>query len=1070
MAAQKQYLNLWCHRGGCLVQKSQRIGSKWCGFMFLVFLGGVLQPSFVEAQEDSEVQEVTITIEKNPIIYRLEGLLKKSGRGQDPLVVDPVQELPDITNGEFAVLTGAQGCANEGLKTFWEEETMHPLNNQQPYYNWLNLSIQHILPVRSIPIAGHYYGDNRVVEAKTTITNLSDLSKLTAEQKQQLKGKVKMSLIYWTTALHPKGSGMAKTLPLKNSDFYAQLPELVEDGRYYSNAYLDAIAPKKNNKIYIYARSVQKAYERALKLPNPDFLTQDNSKKPEELAQEYKLGSKQARVFLPQVVGKKKKLKGSVARFNTIAYGMAQSNLSEFALLPVVDGPILEWVKMGKKDREDKPRAFNYQVLKAYESLIFNPKPDPDLDLDLLPWKGEKAEEKNSYSFTLEDDDRTEVPPVYVTHFGVQVCEDFQSTESQRVRDQDVQAYDVIYDLAKVAKSGKWEETRVRNKEQKVGKFYQKVLGNLENFSVEKHMNRFRLKALDLGLDSHPDMKSNYISAFYWIYSYIDHLKTQLPKIIDDVIKSSTVVDYRGGVEGLKVLSLNPEIEALSCNMEKPPEPTCSETYEDGVSGEIVTDNNCIEQKQNYREELEKYVLARKYCQPLEVARDKLKAYTQKLVYAAKDSTNNQMGISGLRLGTLNVSSATEGGKAGTRTNRNTLNFKGYPGTESFILDLKSVPTLYKAMSCFEIKNSLAKLYHSYKSSTADTNPLGKAISDVASRIMPDYVGNSHKWWEHTDIGHSCRYLAKELKEYYDDNPSDFTLFHRLTGLVFHEWGSGSNALWSSDSLTVRKFIDILTDNMKALEDIQEIVQVAMEIDNLEILLNLTPHYTPSCTYEVVDLNSENLPTSKATHNWGQLFSSAVLDTAQDFSAVRLAQTNYYSRHVEGDFAVNPVRDKAYQNPYYFIFASSSRQWMERSNLKLARPMIMVPGMNYVSPFIFEGESHVRVMSRPRAICDFVTIDEGVVSRKVDRNRRPHVTIDVGFVPESCREAFLGEMRKLIVKIRSKIIPLNEGVTKLTELIDKHCNELCACERVPDRDQIFKVVDPNHTMAVYIHN
>ena len=532
--------------------------------------------------------------------------------------------------------------------------------------------------------------------------------------------------------------------------------------------------------------------------------------------------------------------------------------------------------------------------------------------------------------------------------------------------------------------------------------------------SDKDHLEAFKQRADDLGLGQ--KLAGNYISAFYWKRLYIQRVLEQIEFIEKKQFPSGLPAEsaLSGIGECTGVVRLHPVGSSLDRCL--------------GGSSSSCGPGDITRNKKEVH--CEKFKRMAKYA----------KEYTKELV-AKLDSGGDKMQVATLRLGTLNVSKDVDEGKAGDGIyNRNTLKFGGLSGSEGYVTEFKSVPTLYKGLSCFDIRNSIGKLLNAYADGSGNFAPSSKTLSyevggfhgssesytktvatntvyanpmyidpnttdqthkyildnfrGSGSRDIP-YVPNSHKWWEHADLGSTCALLEDKLLKDTSLNSvktlvrggsgtdSSFDghgLFDRLTGLIFHEWQkAGSSAdvgpftgiLKTSGG--AKKFLQNWNNNKKYLKKVEAILSDVIQFENLEILLNLQPHYNKSCTFEHVASVSQQAPGG-----WGNLQSSAVLDAVQDFGNSYNPQEDYYSKHVEGDFAINPARDAMYRNPKFFVFASSPPQTPETNVGKVGLPMLWFPSSP--KPFtqsrifltVHEARSKaggMLVTSRPRAHC-----------------------------------------------------------------------------------------------------
>ena len=954
---------------------------------------------------------------------------------------------PDPGPNNFHIITGVQGCANQGLRDFWDKNS---------YYDVYTLKLaDHILAGRSIPISGHNYGSTILTKSVKKVINLEDQD-LTAEQREELAGKVRLSLIYWTTAQHEDKKVITKS--------------------HKDHPYLGSMSPSHYDKEYLedlmdgsYAKNVQTGYHKVLQKSTPDSVAD---------AKNFSLGDSKARISLPLVVGKKGG-KG-VARFNTIGYGLDTTNLGEFTLVPAVeefemggkthnqvtDAWLKETFNMTRAQLKEKPRVFNKVTLKRYtdttfkESRVWQAKSLKDLEGDE---PAQKTFLKDSYSFGgLKDDDQLEVPPIYVTHFAVQMCRDYKrSTEEKKAID-NLMALDVIKDLEQMASSGGVNSTKIaiRTSRPKV---------SLKNFyaplvkSDKDHLEAFKQRADDLGLGK--DLAGNYISAFYWKRLYIQRVLEQI-EFIEKVqfpngLPSGSILSGLGKCNATRVVNLYPPGSRLHSCL---PRGTC------GTPREV----------KEFRRDT--------HCEKFKRMVDYVKSYTKELV-ANLDSGGDKMQVASLRLATLNVSKDIDEGKVGDGIhNRNTLKYGGLSG-ESHVTDFQSVPTLYKGLSCFDIRNSIGKLLNSYADSSGNFAPSAQTLSyevggfngegesytktvktntvyanpmyidsnttDQTHKYILDnfrgsstrdipYVANSHKWWEHTDLGSTCGLLEDKLlndtsldrvktlvRGGSSDPDSSFDghgLFDRLTGLVFHEWqkagsitdvGPFTGILHTDDG--AKKFLQNWKNNKDYLKKVESILSEVIQFENLEILLNLQPHYNKSCTFEHVASVSQQAPGG-----WGNMQSSAVLDAVQDFGNSYDPQEDYYSKHVEGDFAINPARDAMYRNPNFFVFASSPPQNPETNVGDVGLPMLWFPASPkpFTQPRIFltvhEDRSNaggMLVTSRPRAHC-IQRHTEGVTLQRTGTwSADNRCNLDFGAVsPTPFRKRVLGHVQDEVAK------------------------------------------------------
>lgn len=1013
-------------------------------FSYIISLAGVLLTLLISTfiYAGTSAEEVTTTLGKDPLIQSF------SAQGSDlttpppdsippgvpdpPPISKPSNDTPSNAKEikQFAITTRGATCSNLGLIDFWNEQ------ENKTYYDVYNL------PLASIPNPIHQMSEiPRYRFSKQGLSSHKELMDeiikplppdASDEDKDKFENsRLKMSLIYWTTALHYNSQSLAKTYKIPNSEFYRN-PHLFDTGyNKYSQAYL-----QKLQKGMVGVR-VRSSIDKQLKFDaNILDITDEKSvfyKKDNFNVQTFKFDSKPS-IFLPQVIGATDT--SGVARYNTIGVGSARTSTSRFALVPLTIKHFSTLIRNdattsrafyghSKKSMESSRYIgpFNKILFRAYEVLAFQDASFSSNEFQRTPWRAAAHRPSSipqgltsSIKTNLYQFDNTvpiDTPPMYITHFAVQTCREFQSPEPLKdpyilniTRKDNLQALDVINDMraliARADASEAWSTlsdgagtpsnkftTRISGTD--LSSFYGSFYGSnkkLHTVTIDQHVQQFKARASTLGLDS--SMKGNYISAFHWFYLYTQAIKTTLDKVYN-----GAKLGAMGAELSLAINAANTTLPAdsqkltkedITCSLSQPTPPTPPAA---DASPEQIATYNAAQAAYDFN--LAAYTVAEKFCPTLRAVKNFMQAYTKALVIGAKDSTAAKTGPSLLRLATLNVAANTETGLSPY----NPLKFGGMSSTETSALPIKAVPTLYKALSCFEIKNSLAKLYRSYKNQgttlstiAADSSlDLGSTSYKVKNPISAPtgapqvtYVGNSHKWWEHTDFGFECAYLEKHLLKMHEEDKAPYTLFHLLSGLVYDDNYPGAAPPFHDDH-SVETLLAHWSKQQAYVSKRLTLIDKAVRIDNLGIILNLQHHHTKSCTHQVL---TSTIPTQN--DDWGKLQSSAILDMPQRMADADKSdypfQQSYNSTHIEYDFAVNQRRQQAYRNPYYATFATTTpfidvsaridaqQKSKQSKDVPLGQPLLAIPGMPYRSPaFLSQPSKNVWVTMSPRAIC-----------------------------------------------------------------------------------------------------
>lgn len=1144
---------------------------------YTMSLAGVLLALLISTSlyAGTSAEEVTTTLGQNPLIQSF------SAQGSDitapppspdqpvpPGVPDPSPPPKPVSGntdgaaiGRFSIATRTLGCSNPGLIKFWKET--QPTNNKA-YYDVYNIPLASVPnPTRQLmQVPRHRFSEAGLRHYKTLMDDVIKPLKdgATASETDQFNNSsLKMSLIYWTTALHHNPKSLAKTYQISDAQFYPSRHP--SSHNQYSKEYLDSLNAGKVGS-YVRGQMQQKLEFDA----NILDVTDEESKfyrknKDGSYIEGFKFGGQQPAIFLPQVIGST--AASGVARYNTIGVGSAKTSTSSFELVPLAIDHFSRLVASDYRAQRsffNNSKAsiesirntdyFNKLLFRAYEVLALQDSHHAQSGVQSTPWRaqahrnrppGETIPKINTdlYEFT-DQVTKIDTPPVYVTHFAVQTCRKFQSPEPLKdpyilniANKHNLQALDIINDMreliAREFSDQPWdqlsqhtsltdlpEEDRKRYKpwggakveftkfktritDTDFSSFYGSFYGQdkkLHEINVAAHLHQFKALAQTLKLDS-TTMKGNYVSAFHWFSLYTKAIN----KALSDVVTANTPGKTEELAEAIQ--SKNIQLPAaqqlkeedITCNLSPPSQP--SPPAQDASEEEKAAYAEALE---TFKFKQAAFEVADQFCPTLIAMKKFMKDYTRISVVGAKDSTAAKTGPSLLRLATLNVSPNTESGLSP----HNPLKFGNLPGTETDALPIKAVPTLYKALSCFEIKNSLAKLYRNYKGlgpsvGTISTDPsLGLSSSYTVTNPIPtpnnapnvpNYVGNSHKWWEHNDFGFECAYLEKHLIKMQDEDQAPYTLFHLLSGLVYDDNYSHPNGSPFDNKLTVAQLLEHWDNQKQYIERRLELIKKAVKIDNLGIILNLQPHHTKSCTHQY--LTSTN-PSKIENNGWGKLQSSIILDTRQemtdDENTEELADYPYYSDlkfgfqryynsyHVEYDFAVNAKRQLAYRNPYYAVFASSTGRHQdveqrieaqEKNQLDypvpIGQPLIAIPGMLYRSPALMSQPSEdIWITMSPRAIC----LDNSQTTWVINN------TIDIepeypGDIPPSWVTAITTKFIELTRLWRTKQTPkIKRDITKKCEELVKVVEENCQfntetprckknitqefCEKVPE--------------------
>ena len=230
--------------------------------------------------------------------------------------------------------------------------------------------------------------------------------------------------------------------------------------------------------------------------------------------------------------------------------------------------------------------------------------------------------------------------------------------------------------------------------------------------------------------------------------------------------------------------------------------------------------------------------------------------------------------------------------------------------------------------------------------------------------ISNKIIAYSPKWWEHTNLGASCRLLAISTK--------NITPFARLD-INFDL----NNAL--PETKRFQNLPIILNENIDKIEKIMEALKVVI---GLEILQEQYQHQGPknkTCSPNTGtdEVNEEATPP---TPEWHNMYSSAVLDMRQNFNGEDTAPFKIFSsEHPAKNLSSDAVKKYLMtKDPRYITFYSSSSKFEE--NYHPGLPMIFIPGIDYVAPEIvadqsssppktWSGKHGISVYSYPPATC-----------------------------------------------------------------------------------------------------
>ncbi|MCY4380830.1 MAG: hypothetical protein OXC40_04600 [Proteobacteria bacterium] len=944
----------------------------------------------------------------------------------------------------FSIQTGIQRCSNDGLAKFWQEN---------PHYNVLNLKINQIANGRTKSISGHNYGANAVEVGNRLF---QEITKELANSKTN-KEKLKVSLIYWTTAQHSNKDLMAKAH--KEYSTIDSMPS----GERYSERYLKNLA---NNQ---YAKTVQKKFYDAI-------AGYDDS----QVASGFQGSDVLVSLPLASI------FKPNLSRVNTLAFGEAHANFGEVQLF--TPGGLIEgaknpaysldfsqgnwgdanWknlhfrgvdIKTSEKDaasRNDQKLAiYNKVILKRYADVVFggyDRSGAPRNENPYLPWRSKKFIARKQTEYPPKGYPNIDVPPIYATHFAIQTCVDYshQYPKNQKDVENTLTALTVIRDLGDIAKSG--------NKE-----WFDNITGLHHNamykaLSIKDDSSfegQFKAKTATR-YSLYESERSNNLSPF----SLLNRLAELHKKAITFVMGDGAV--ERPDKDWIKEAKEKFEDELAKAENSDEPWPWLETS---------AGDPDVIKLEQEWGSIKSRFKA--------------LKDYKVEI----KNSMGDTFTDDALKI--IDKYSHHFGERTGEQRNANTMRQERITFHET-----PKAAILEHALTCFDIKNSLGKVYKkaatkksprylisykmangTYKNKLHDINPV-KFSGRTA--VGSKYTANFHGWWEHTDLGFSCRLLERIV----ENDPAIqeikitggqglITGYDLLSGYVYsgkklnnlsrygdinkpqisrkpkppvaiaparnvtqkqQEDYEQAMARYRTDLLNLgRYYIKLIKALKNAWDDLEKIKKYSDDLltvfdavtqfDHLQLLLNYTPHFNTTCThFKTQKIASLLTGAIKKVFKkeLGNLHSSAVLDAVQDFGNCGRdyqVQNTYEDLHPETDFAVNKDRQKLYESGYYFTYRSTKIQTEpNKLHRRTGLPMLFFPGADFGSESLSRpykepgliGKSALMVRAYSRANCHLRTWALFDNNPTMDR-----CFLDFGKVfPISYRQSFLGEVKQ----------------------------------------------------------
>ncbi|MCY4380825.1 MAG: hypothetical protein OXC40_04575 [Proteobacteria bacterium] len=947
--------------------------------LLLLALVGGSTSIFAEANtngDGSEPKQLNETLESS--VYVSETLADFERDTRESIPVDP---WPAPESDQAIIQTGMQTCSNEGLTKFWADNKT---------YNVFQINLNQVIRRQLADMV------KTGLRRTTMTTNRRVISQRKMEGNQSgAKTNVLFSLIYWTTAQHANPGLMAKSHQDHKDLKKMHIPSLK-----YTNAYLKGLTDN------TYSKKVQDSFFTILNTKN-----QNTAGDPV-----YKYESDYAMINLP--IG----LSPELSRVNTLAYSWSTSSSFGDAMLTFPEyfntkstGPDhphplarteinkdTNWInKYFPPDREDDKiiARHNKFIIKRYADVVFGGYKkglsDPD-ESPYLPWRSEKFRGEQA-TYPLTHYPEIEVPPIYVTHFAVQMCSEFRPAMPTVNNNKfNVTAASVIRDLGYLSEQGlDWykEIEKSNSNNLLLSDTYKKLLEDKDNSTKKIGFNdsnkgftkKFNEKTKDL--DS--SVTSNYLSPF--------SLLSRLANIHHQAITFVMGDGDPDKPDKQWIDTVKARFEANKSDLEWLKDSAKDEDVKDAVK-EWETLKSRFEALKDFKNQMGNAF-----------ADDALKIIDKYDNYFGDQTRNGREGM--------------------WQESRQNITPKA--------------AILEYALTCFDIKNSLGKAYKKaigrrkkaeLRFTKVDDSVSRKKIeinpADLSGKKMVDdtYKANFHGWWEHTDLGFSCRLLEKIVKKNIQDkNENDvdisrnniqeiwimgsfsditkvnakITAHDLLSGEVYKQSNNIGKKLTNlnrysiyrgllkkfvygnEQTITERNFktfrpdivynknyratlielgknyVNLIKTIERAWEDLKKVQDYSQELadafdsvakfDHLQMLLNFTPHFNATCA------NPTTQKIGSFQHEeFGHLHASTILDTFQKFATNPKIGHDHQTMisnedlHPEGDFAINETLQEEYKNGFYATFRSS-RSGTEPEDREgiTGLPMIFIPGAYY---------------------------------------------------------------------------------------------------------------------------
>ena len=240
--------------------------------------------------------------------------------------------------------------------------------------------------------------------------------------------------------------------------------------------------------------------------------------------------------------------------------------------------------------------------------------------------------------------------------------------------------------------------------------------------------------------------------------------------------------------------------------------------------------------------------------------------------------------------------------------------------------------------------------------------------------------------------------------------------------------------------------------------ELAEIFKKVAELDDLQIKLSRSPHHFIDCG-----------PYTEERLEWKNIQSSASLDTVQNFFPDDRTKTRnikqsikkrFISKHPEADFALRDDLKQLYKDYNYITFATSLQDTNQSEpDLQPGRPMLVIPGTEFVMPEIFKQEPDQQsvslfVQAYPRSK---VTLQvRGRVVQGNPVNGCGSARIDLGYIPNHHRKRIFDKVREDVARaMTASGLQRQQIVNELHSFI---LSNRAHVSKIPSRRDILDIV------------